>query len=1155
MIVRCSHCNKVLKIRDNLAGKRGRCPACQQVFTIPNQCPETTTQLKSKTSSSASQFIQTRCQNCNKLFKAPMSLAGKKVICSECKQAFIVINLDEKVPISQTDVLPQKSINSAKVTGTTHSTEQSKPESEQLPVFSEAPNFPSEGKENKQPILIPVSCNTTSKNMRFFGDHSKNVSKIPVLIPVYSNDQTTISVSSVIRTEAGETKKGKYFNSTFIVSFIMGVILFLVLGGSAVLPWIQTHQTFDRTSINMFEKIFSRSEHVKAMFYELPMKGHITLLLPVSVIIVSAIAVFLPSRRLRGAILLIACLTSAAAWFLIIHTIQNVILLWSPLARYVQAAGVSATSGTFNPIIGIGAWMMAGGLLLMIIIAAVNLHRFSYGALFTLGPFAIIAILGFLYLNNWYRSSTVKVELNITDIKTNRESIKSPGSSSESTIILSAMNRSNKPVVIIPAYYSQRSYKPVSSLIVSVKGDSSLSGDNSGAGRTSIYQHNELPGNWSKSIGEPDLILGLEMEDAESENSLSGTEQVSVTCTFNQKQSAGAVLRPNEKCEISLIFSPVWQNKIWGVTAAGKWLASMFDVNQSRCASIPIEVPGIDHPQDKKLTDVYDYRDNAISQFKAAFDVLQTSSNNESFLPKPVFLAALKNLEDGREKLRNCITCIQELNKLGVKLDSMSLKSSTGQPAKFLDGLSLAALLGVFEDMAKCRMQSARTKLQDITSEDVEIAQLVQSAVKCINRLSLETAHLDYSDKKYEDTVRLLSEIDESVLMEPQLRSETANILLEAVYYYLTETGICLIHSNGSTSSILKPQDGQTVPFSAALTRLAEWKPDLCKGEIFCYSHLVAAQQTKELTSAKVIEFVKSYADSELCQEVYCWLGVEALRKNEYQIAAEYFGKASTARQNNKEDYKSLAGIGAAIAKKTFYQDDCLKQIAVEHNISGYLNARNDWSKEIVNMVPQAVTGNRADTSWIENISIIENLEQLQIWERGNHHAIAFIKMDRNQIDKDLLEKIKEAVETGAILWTSSSFIKEFGLGCQEPPIAFLHSEAKSLPQWQDIIPGNLRFSGGIEYDIRDFKVMLTSNTLGNEPDRYGILFVDIGTTPEPARNRGARSKPPVIKPWFVCAARVIGKGLVVFLPSRITDSRDSRLFLESLVRHKPPNR
>jgi len=35
MITPCPFCSKRLKINDNLAGKRGTCPACKQIFTIP----------------------------------------------------------------------------------------------------------------------------------------------------------------------------------------------------------------------------------------------------------------------------------------------------------------------------------------------------------------------------------------------------------------------------------------------------------------------------------------------------------------------------------------------------------------------------------------------------------------------------------------------------------------------------------------------------------------------------------------------------------------------------------------------------------------------------------------------------------------------------------------------------------------------------------------------------------------------------------------------------------------------------------------------------------------------------------------------------------------------------------------------------------------
>jgi len=31
----CPHCQKVLNVKDELAGKRGKCPACGQAITVP----------------------------------------------------------------------------------------------------------------------------------------------------------------------------------------------------------------------------------------------------------------------------------------------------------------------------------------------------------------------------------------------------------------------------------------------------------------------------------------------------------------------------------------------------------------------------------------------------------------------------------------------------------------------------------------------------------------------------------------------------------------------------------------------------------------------------------------------------------------------------------------------------------------------------------------------------------------------------------------------------------------------------------------------------------------------------------------------------------------------------------------------------------------
>jgi len=37
MLVICGGCQKVLNINDSLAGKLGRCPACEQIIKIPRE--------------------------------------------------------------------------------------------------------------------------------------------------------------------------------------------------------------------------------------------------------------------------------------------------------------------------------------------------------------------------------------------------------------------------------------------------------------------------------------------------------------------------------------------------------------------------------------------------------------------------------------------------------------------------------------------------------------------------------------------------------------------------------------------------------------------------------------------------------------------------------------------------------------------------------------------------------------------------------------------------------------------------------------------------------------------------------------------------------------------------------------------------------------
>ncbi len=116
----CSHCSRSLTVKDELAGKRGRCPYCKQVIVVPASratapvrdprkpdaeslalaalglsSSETITGAETVSSSKPAPPIQVTCSWCDHQFEVEGSLAGKQTPCPECRRIV-------RVPAAQT---------------------------------------------------------------------------------------------------------------------------------------------------------------------------------------------------------------------------------------------------------------------------------------------------------------------------------------------------------------------------------------------------------------------------------------------------------------------------------------------------------------------------------------------------------------------------------------------------------------------------------------------------------------------------------------------------------------------------------------------------------------------------------------------------------------------------------------------------------------------------------------------------------------------------------------------------------------------------------------------------------------------------------------------------------------------------------------------
>ena len=70
----CDYCAHKINVRDKDAGKRGKCPKCDNVITIPAE----------------STIIEFLCEYCERRISVPKSHAGRKAICPQCNNRFVI---------------------------------------------------------------------------------------------------------------------------------------------------------------------------------------------------------------------------------------------------------------------------------------------------------------------------------------------------------------------------------------------------------------------------------------------------------------------------------------------------------------------------------------------------------------------------------------------------------------------------------------------------------------------------------------------------------------------------------------------------------------------------------------------------------------------------------------------------------------------------------------------------------------------------------------------------------------------------------------------------------------------------------------------------------------------------------------------------------
>lgn len=76
----CPACKAVLRVPDDAAGQKGRCPTCSQKIRVPELPPEATA-----VASMTSMAIEFLCPRCRAVIRSPAEAAGQRGLCPQCQ--------------------------------------------------------------------------------------------------------------------------------------------------------------------------------------------------------------------------------------------------------------------------------------------------------------------------------------------------------------------------------------------------------------------------------------------------------------------------------------------------------------------------------------------------------------------------------------------------------------------------------------------------------------------------------------------------------------------------------------------------------------------------------------------------------------------------------------------------------------------------------------------------------------------------------------------------------------------------------------------------------------------------------------------------------------------------------------------------------------
>jgi phage FluMu protein Com len=115
----CPSCQKLVRVADGAAGKKGKCPHCSTIIQIPSAAPQPAAPALSAPKPAKPGTVSFPCPGCGKTMSAPAAMAGKKGKCPHCQTVVVIggsapqSGFEGLAPLGEGDLMPLDSQQAA----------------------------------------------------------------------------------------------------------------------------------------------------------------------------------------------------------------------------------------------------------------------------------------------------------------------------------------------------------------------------------------------------------------------------------------------------------------------------------------------------------------------------------------------------------------------------------------------------------------------------------------------------------------------------------------------------------------------------------------------------------------------------------------------------------------------------------------------------------------------------------------------------------------------------------------------------------------------------------------------------------------------------------------------------------------------------------